>query len=188
MARRDDDDDDDDRYGSEPSRRRSRRDDDDDWSGSSSSSRWSRDDDEDGDYYGAIRRRRTEDHASKLTAPALCMIIVSLISFLSWALYCPFNLYVVFNNPERQFKRDEEKVGEFIGAGVVVPLIALSSLATGIGGILMKTRTSYAGAMIGAVVACIPGCSPCCIVGIPFGVWALMTLNDPGVKAVFRES
>jgi hypothetical protein len=40
-------------------------------------------------------------------------------------------------------------------------------------------------AMIGAIVACIPCCGPCIILGIPFGIWALVLLNDDQIKKAF---
>ena len=51
----------------------------------------------------------------------------------------------------------------------------------------MKSLTSYGGAMTGAILAVIPCFSPCCIVGIPIGIWALVVLNDPVVKKGFSS-
>ena len=51
----------------------------------------------------------------------------------------------------------------------------------------MLAGSSYSLAFAGAVIAVIPCVgSPCCILGIPFGIWALVVLNDPAVKAAFR--
>lgn len=41
-------------------------------------------------------------------------------------------------------------------------------------------------AMTAAVVAMVPCISPCCILGLPFGIWALTVLNDANVKASFQ--
>jgi hypothetical protein len=40
-------------------------------------------------------------------------------------------------------------------------------------------------AMIGAIASVLP-CNPCCFVGLPFGIWALMVLNQPEVKDAMR--
>lgn len=46
---------------------------------------------------------------------------------------------------------------------------------------------SYGVAFAGAIISVIPCIgSPCCALGIPFGIWALVVLNDPTVKAAFR--
>ena len=40
--------------------------------------------------------------------------------------------------------------------------------------------------MVAAVVALLPCVSPCCLVGLPIGIWALTTMNKPEVKDAFR--
>lgn len=53
------------------------------------------------------------------------------------------------------------------------------------GGISMKKLRSYALAMSASILAMIPCFSPCCLVGIPIGIWALVVLSDPSVRAAF---
>jgi hypothetical protein len=53
------------------------------------------------------------------------------------------------------------------------------------GAIKMKALENYALAMASAVLALLP-CSLCCLVSLPIGVWALVTLLNPEVKAAFR--
>lgn len=40
----------------------------------------------------------------------------------------------------------------------------------------------------GAVVAVAPCVSPCCCIGLPIGIWALVRLNDPAVKSAFDRA
>ena len=40
-------------------------------------------------------------------------------------------------------------------------------------------------AMIGAIGGLMP-CNVCCIFGFPFAIWALVTMNDPQVKAMYH--
>ncbi|MCW8133062.1 MAG: hypothetical protein KIS92_22125 [Planctomycetota bacterium] len=49
----------------------------------------------------------------------------------------------------------------------------------------MMSLENYGLAMAGAIVAMIPCISPCCLIGLPVGIWALVTLMDPDVKAAF---
>ena len=42
-------------------------------------------------------------------------------------------------------------------------------------------------AMSAAIISVIPCVSACCVLGVPFGIWALIVMNDPGVKANFRS-
>jgi hypothetical protein len=37
-----------------------------------------------------------------------------------------------------------------------------------------------------SIICCIPCCSPCIILGIPFGIWALVLLNNPEIKPHFE--
>ena len=41
-------------------------------------------------------------------------------------------------------------------------------------------------AIVASVLAMIPCISPCCIIGLPIGIWALVVLNKPEVKEAFQ--
>jgi hypothetical protein len=49
----------------------------------------------------------------------------------------------------------------------------------------MRRLENYGMAVAAAVLAMIP-CGGCCVLGLPFGIWALVVLNDPSVKAAFH--
>jgi hypothetical protein len=40
--------------------------------------------------------------------------------------------------------------------------------------------------MTASVIAMIPCISPCCIVGLPIGIWAMVVLSKPEVKSAFH--
>jgi hypothetical protein len=73
------------------------------------------------------------------------------------------------------------------------PVVAVVTTAVGlaaaalliVGGLKMMKLESYALAMIAAVVAAIPCLSPCCCLGLPFTVWAVVVLLKDEVKAAF---
>lgn len=54
------------------------------------------------------------------------------------------------------------------------------------GGMQMMKLESYGLSMAAAIMAMIPCLSPCCVLGIPFGIWALVVLMDENVKVSFR--
>ncbi|MEN6459047.1 MAG: hypothetical protein ABFC63_08960 [Thermoguttaceae bacterium] len=62
------------------------------------------------------------------------------------------------------------------------------AIAVYAGAARMKRLQSYGFAKMGAVLAVIPCVAPCCLLTVPFGVWALWVLNDPSVKAAFDRS
>lgn len=72
--------------------------------------------------------------------------------------------------------------------------IAIVSNAIGIavsvfillGALRMQKLTGHGLAMAAAIIAMIPCFSPCCLLGIPFGIWALVVLSKPEVKSQFH--
>jgi len=49
----------------------------------------------------------------------------------------------------------------------------------------MQSLTSYQFAFTAAILAMVPCLSPCCLLGLPFGIWALVVLNKPEIKSQF---
>jgi hypothetical protein len=73
-------------------------------------------------------------------------------------------------------------VGLAVGAiGVIMGIVVL------VGAIKMKALENYGFAMAASIIALIPCVSPCCLLGIPFGIWALVVLSDPVVKSSFKS-
>ena len=68
-------------------------------------------------------------------------------------------------------------------------LFMVLTLAMGIvtlwGAVKMLRQESYAWATTAAIVAMVPWY--CCILGLPFGIWALVVLRRPVVKAAFSR-
>ena len=50
----------------------------------------------------------------------------------------------------------------------------------------MKELQQWNLAIVASVLAMIPCISPCCIIGLPIGIWALVVLNRPEVKEAFH--
>lgn len=67
---------------------------------------------------------------------------------------------------------------------VVTLLIAIGIIYAGI---QMKSLRSYSMVMTFSILAMVPCLSNCCWVGLPIGIWALVVLNDPAVKAGFGQ-
>jgi predicted Zn finger-like uncharacterized protein len=72
-------------------------------------------------------------------------------------------------------------MGRMVGAGIAV----VWGIFVLIGAHKMKTLESYGLAMTGAIVAMLP-CNGCCLLGLPFGIWALVVLSNAEVKDAFR--
>ena len=56
------------------------------------------------------------------------------------------------------------------------------------GAVQMRSAKNYSVCLAAAILACIPCTSPCCVFGIPIGIWALVILSQAKVRAGFRAS
>jgi predicted PurR-regulated permease PerM len=73
------------------------------------------------------------------------------------------------------------------GIGIVTSLIGLAmAVVVFMGASKMKNLQSYGFAMAATVIAMIPCIGPCCILGLPIGIWALVILLKPEVKGAFQ--
>lgn len=73
------------------------------------------------------------------------------------------------------------------GMGIVFGLIGIAiGVVIILGALKMKALENYGFAMAATVLAMIPCISPCCFIGLPVGVWALIILLKPEVKSAFR--
>jgi hypothetical protein len=70
-------------------------------------------------------------------------------------------------------------------------LIGFVSLGIGvvvlIGALRMKALRGYALAMTATILAMVPCLSPCCLLGLPIGIWSLVVLLSADVKSAFRS-
>ena len=65
-----------------------------------------------------------------------------------------------------------------------LPYLIINALIF-LGALKMKGLQSYGLANTAAILALIPCCGPCLCVGIPLGIWALVVLRKPEVRAAF---
>jgi hypothetical protein len=77
--------------------------------------------------------------------------------------------------------------GELCGSIVSLALWPLMNLAIALGAISMIRLKSYRSAYTAAILSVIPICSPCFLLGIPFGIWAIVVLNRPGMMQRFMK-
>lgn len=63
--------------------------------------------------------------------------------------------------------------------GAVVAIVILNGASK------MQKLTNHQFAFATAIIAMVPCVSPCCWLGLPFGIWALVVLNKPEVKSQF---
>lgn len=153
------------------------------------------------------RRSPRVDPAQKVKAPAICLMVTAILLLLmilfgaGWELsgmaekQRQQQIQDIENDPnlQPQQKKDfvelQQKLKDIFG-----PPNAYASWAwtTGcavlilVGAVKMKNLSSRGWAYTSAILAMIPCTSSiCCLLGLPFGIWALIALNNPDVKRAF---
>jgi len=141
---------------------------------------------------------------SKVQVPAILLIVTGVLSILvslylagsgAVTLFAP-GLVTGMQTPEQKAQMEKAKQQgvnpDSIFAGVGIGYIAwgllglIGSAVIIFSGVKMMGLSSYGLAMAGSVMAMIPCTSPCCIVGLVAGIWSLVVLMNPEVKASFR--
>lgn len=147
---------------------------------------------EDDSYEPRSRRRsRRRDRArAAVAAPAIALMVFGITAAVVNIGMMIFFLFVAMNMPPPD-KRDMNRPGQAVGyemgkyswsVGGCVGL-CFSGLVI-LGGLKMKSLESFGLAITACVIAILP-CNYCCFIGIPFGIWGLITLNNTDVKSAF---
>jgi hypothetical protein len=86
---------------------------------------------------------------------------------------------------------NNQQAAQFMLQGTVGIISGFVGLAVGgvviYGCMQMMKLESYGFAMAACIISMIPCISPCCVTGIPLGIWGIMVLGDPQVKAAFTS-
>ncbi len=72
-----------------------------------------------------------------------------------------------------------------MGVGLSIVGLAMAGLVF-FGASKMMKLEMYGLALTASIIAMIPCISPCCLLGIPIGIWALVVLLNQEVKAAFH--
>ncbi len=90
------------------------------------------------------------------------------------------------NNP--QMEQFMQKIMSFAYGpfGIVDAIFGLAmSVLVLMGAAKMLSLRSYEFAVTASIIAMIPCVTPCCVLGLPFGIWSLVVLTKPAVKSQF---
>jgi hypothetical protein len=124
--------------------------------------------------------------------PAIGLIVVAILGFFAqvasiiWQLFFAAGMAasMAANQPAMPFGNMK------MFSGTISVVFGAIGIATSIliffGGLKMKKLENYGLAMAASVIAMIPCISPCCLLGLPIGIWALVVLSKPEVKSAFH--
>ena len=130
------------------------------------------------------------DTLNKLKAPSIGLIIAGVLNAVT-GLYLLASTLIQYSrgalNP--RFSSEAEQFGFYIGFWGTGALGILGFLVAPViiyGAIQMMRGRSFGLSRTAAILAVIPLTSCCFLLGIPFGIWALVVLSQPDVKSLFR--
>jgi hypothetical protein len=124
--------------------------------------------------------------AAVVNGPAIGLIVVAVLGALLQIVSIIKNLVVgsaISGNVQLPafVKMLSGPVGVVLGIiGILVSVVIL------LGAMKMKKLESYGLAMAASIIAMIPCFSPCCLLGLPIGIWAVVVLSKPEVKSAFH--
>lgn len=132
----------------------------------------------------------TNEILGKLKGPSIGLIVTA-------GLNAMFGLYLMASSliqhfagmAERDFTSSAERTGFYVGFWGIAILGLVSVLLAPViivGAIKMMKGQSYGFAKATAILSIIPLTSCCFVVGMPFGIWALVVLYKPEVIAFFN--
>jgi hypothetical protein len=127
----------------------------------------------------------------KLKVPAIGLIITGSLNIILGILVVLSALLQTANGAfDRGFKSDAEQIGYytgFIGPTLIGVISIIFAPIIIFGGIKLLGGKSRTLAICAAVLATIPLSSCCFIAGSIFGIWTLVVLMKPDVKAFFQS-
>ena len=112
--------------------------------------------------------------------PAIALLVVGILGILLGLA----NVAVVVSGMAANAQQKNQPgfvTGQYIGAFVTL----IWGIVVTLGAVMMLTLRSRGSAMTGVIFSLLP-CSPCCLAGLPVGIWALVVMNKPEVKDAFQ--
>jgi hypothetical protein len=122
-----------------------------------------------------------------VNGPATALIVLAILGFVMQVAGLVMNLLGTSFMPKGQMEQPAW-ANIMSGAGAIVGAvigIVMSGLVL-FGGLKMKKLESYGLVMTCSIISMIPCVSPCCVIGLPIGIWAVVVLSKPEVKGAFH--
>jgi hypothetical protein len=123
----------------------------------------------------------------RVRAPAIGLLVTAGLGFLvaiAAALFLNRVLIEAFDLPPELREQMEASQSPVLTAVQLVVTVVVCGLVVW-GALGMLKLKSWGLAIAASFLALLPCVSPCCLIGLPFGIWALVVLFDKDVKAAF---
>ncbi len=145
------------------------------------------------DFPGMPPRTNTAAVQQQVSTPAILLMVTAglglasaLLGLVQLALGFGGLPPEVLNDPNipAELRPWLERAQSFGAVGNLLTLVL--SGVTLFGALKMKNLENFGLATAASILAIIPCFGPCCCLGIPAGIWSLVVINKPEVKAAFR--
>jgi len=125
---------------------------------------------------------------SRVFGPAVGLIVVCGISIVALVLALAFDAWLIASAADRMRQpQTVSKESQILMRGAWSVLILISNVVILAGAISLLRLRSAGFARTACVLALIPCLGPCFILGVPFGIWGLVAMNDRRVRAAFDD-
>lgn len=131
------------------------------------------------------------DAAAQVSGPSIGLLVTGIIGgiFSLLGLFMSFLGTSISSLMADRFSEFDDRYAEMFegAAGIASSFIGIVVAAFIIYAALkMKELNQYGLCMAASILAMIPCISPCCIIGLPIGIWCLIVLSKPEIKTAFH--
>jgi hypothetical protein len=140
---------------------------------------------------GTGRPNLKQEVSNSIQGPAISLIVVSAIALVLGLLGLVADVLFIATGFVDQLEQvNDGPISEYTQITIRAiwgSVLVIASSFVLYGAISMRNMKNYSLARSAAIVAVIPLIGPCCVLGIPFGIWALVALGKPGVQEAFSS-
>ena len=127
--------------------------------------------------------------ARRVAGPAIALIVLGIFTIVMQVFAILMNILQI--GIAGAAARNGRRHSHSCSAGpckIVASAIAIvGAIVITLGGLRMKNLENYGLAMTASILTIIPCFGPCCLLGMPIGIWGLVVLSDNTVRIAFRN-
>lgn len=141
--------------------------------------------------FGAGGGGGREAALAAVNGPAIGLIVTAILGLIAVGLGLVVNVLTLVGVPIGMHDMGDPQMQKYFnlaggGFGIVQSVIgAVIGILIWRGAAKMKALENHQFAFTASILAMIPCISPCCLLGLPFGIWALVVISKPEIKSQF---
>jgi uncharacterized membrane protein YhaH (DUF805 family) len=128
-----------------------------------------------------------DDAARRVAGPAIALVISAIFCLVLLFLGLAFDAWLLLSGEVKRLEQNramQPETAVTIRMGWTL-LMVLANVVITTGAFAMRGLRNRGLSMTACVLAVIPCFGPCFLLGIPFGIWGLVVMNDPDVRRAF---